>query len=66
MKENEVGKSAKAAEKNTGPECVNLGVNEICLGLPNKPPSRYQPCPMLMRALARCHAFAAGDFCAPL
>lgn len=50
--------------KNGSPECVNLWVNEICVGLPNKPPSRHQLCPMLMRVLARCHGFAAGDFCA--
>lgn len=50
-------------KKNTGQECVNLGVNEICVGLPNKPPSRYQLCPMQMRALAHCHGFAAGDLC---
>lgn len=50
-------------KNHTGQECVNLGVNEICVGLPNKPPSRYQLCPMQMRALAHCHGFAAGDLC---
>lgn len=58
--------SQQRRRENTGLECVNLGFNEICLSLPNKPPSRYQPCPVLMRALACCHGFAAGDFCAPL
>ena len=50
---------AKALENS--PECVNLRVNEICVGLPNKSPSRYQLCPMQMRVLAHCHGFAAGD-----
>jgi len=48
-------------EKHKSRGCVNLRVNEICVGLPNKPPSRYQLSHMQMRALAQCHGFAAGD-----
>lgn len=47
--------------KSTSPECVNLRVNEICVGLPKEPPSRHLVCPMQMRALAQSHSFAAGD-----
>lgn len=58
-----VGEVSKSAGETQVHSVLTLRLMKFVLALPNKPPSRYQLCPMQMRVLAHCHGFAAGDFC---